>query len=99
MRQPPEKYYDTLETVQDKKTNLFDKLTQILLPVLTIAGFMFTSFKNPKVGLIFNLAAQIFWFYSAYQSWKRANQIGILITTSVISLFLIYGVINYWFLS
>ena len=85
--------------MQDKKTGLFDKLTQVLLPILTILGFMFTSFKNPKIGLTFNLAAQVFWFYSAYQAWKKANQIGILITTTVIAFFLIYGVINYWFLS
>jgi riboflavin transporter FmnP len=77
---------------------LFDKATQILLPILTILGFLFTSLKNPELGLIFNLISQVFWLYSAWQSWKKAGQIGIFITSIIITLILLYGVINYWIL-
>ncbi len=78
-------------------SSFFDKLTQILLPLLTIIGFAFTSFKKPEIGLIFNLSAQIFWFYAAWQAWKKAKQIGIFLTTVAICAFSLYGVINYWF--
>jgi hypothetical protein len=81
-----------------KKEELFNKTTQIMLPTLTILGFLFTSLKRPDLGLIFNLSAQIFWFYSAWQAWKKANQIGILITTFIITAIVLYGVINYWFI-
>lgn len=81
-----------------EKLSLFNKLTQVFLPLLTILGFAFTAFKMPEVGLIFNLLAQVFWFYAAWQAWKKAKQIGIFLTTLAISIFLIWGVINYWFL-
>ena len=77
---------------------LFNKATQIFLPLLTILGFMFTSFKKPEIGLAFNLLAQIFWLYSGYVAWKKANQIGIFITSIIITVLLMYGVVNYWFL-
>lgn len=77
---------------------LFNKATQIFLPALTILGFMFTSFKKPEIGLVFNLASQVFWLYSGYMAWKKANQVGIFITSIIIMFFLIYGVINYWFI-
>lgn len=78
--------------------NLFNKATQIALPLLTTLGFLFTSIKRPDVGLSFNLVAQIFWLYSGYQAWKKANQIGIFITSLIITLIVSYGVINYWFI-
>jgi riboflavin transporter FmnP len=77
---------------------LFDKATQILLPIFTILGFLFTSLKKPELGLIFNLISQVFWLYAAWQSWKKAGQIGIFITSIIISIILLYGVINYWIL-
>jgi len=80
-----------------QETTLFHKLTQVLLPILTIVGFMLTSFKRPDLGLIFNLLAQIFWLYASWQAWKNAKQVGIFITSLIITLLLIYGVINYWF--
>ena len=89
-------YYNLI--MAKKQSSFFDKLTQIFLPILTIIGFAFTSFKKPEIGLVFNLTAQIFWFYAAWQAWKKAGQIGILLTTSAICAFLIYGVINYWLL-
>lgn len=82
-----------------KNTNkpaLFDQTTQFALPVFTIMGFLLTSLKMPELGLIFNLIAQIFWLYASWQAWKKANQIGILITTIIITLILLYGIANYW---
>lgn len=81
-----------------EKSSIFDKVTQVLLPFFTILGFALTSLKQPGLGLIFNLIAEIFWLYSAWVSWKKANQIGILITTVILTIIIAYGVINYWFL-
>jgi hypothetical protein len=81
-----------------KKQVIFDRVTQVCLPTFTILGFAFTSMKKPELGLIFNLMAQAFWLYSSWQAWKKANQIGIFLTTIAITLILLYGVINYWFL-
>ena len=77
--------------------SLFNRLTQFLLPSLTIIGFLFTSMKEPQMGLAFNLAAQIFWLYSGWQAWKKAKQIGIFINSLIITAILLYGVLNYWF--
>ena len=76
----------------------FHKATQVFLPTFTILGFLLTSLKKPQFGLIFNLIAQIFWLYAAWQAWKKAHQIGILVTTFFITIIVVYGVINYWFL-
>ena len=77
---------------------IFNKVTQILLPTLTILGFYFTAIKKPELGLIFNLSAQVFWLYASWQAWKKAGQVGIFITTLIITVIVSYGVINYWFL-
>jgi riboflavin transporter FmnP len=76
----------------------FDNATQILLPVFTVIGFLLTGLKKPEIGLLISLISQIFWFYTAWQSWKKANQVGILITTSIVTVVLLFGVINYWFI-
>lgn len=81
-----------------KENTLFNKLTQIFLPLLTISGFFFTSIKKPELGLIFNLSAQVFWLYASWKAWKEAKQIGIFVTTLAITAITLYGVINYWFL-
>jgi hypothetical protein len=75
----------------------FDKATQILLPTFTVIGFLLTGLKMPQIGLLVSLISEIFWFYTAWQSWKKANQIGILITTIIVTIVLLFGVINYWF--
>ncbi|MEK7571723.1 MAG: hypothetical protein AAB553_05615 [Patescibacteria group bacterium] len=77
---------------------IFNKSTQIFLPALTILGFYFTSIKQPEYGLVLNLSAQIFWLYSGWQAWKKAGQVGIFITSLIITAILMYGVINYWLL-
>jgi len=76
----------------------FDKVTQILLPIFTIAGFLLTSFKMPQFGLPIQLLAQVVWLYSGYQAWKKANQIGIFVTSIVLTFIVIFGIINYWIL-
>jgi hypothetical protein len=71
---------------------------QIGLVGFTMLGFLLTGFKLPQYGLIANLISEIFWVYSSYKAWKEADQIGIFVTTIVITLILAWGVANYWFL-
>ena len=75
---------------------LMDKIANIFLPIFTISGFLLTSLKLPQWGLAFNLSSEIFWLYSSYWAWREAKQIGIFITTIVITIILIGGVVNYW---
>lgn len=81
-----------------KKEKLFNQFTQILLPTFTILGFLFTALKKPEFGLLFNLTAQVFWIYSSWKAWRNAGQIGIFITTIVLTCIVLFGVINYWIL-
>lgn len=80
------------------KKNTFNTIAQFCLTFFTVLGFLLTSMKMPEYGLIAALVSQIFWFYSSYKAWKEANQFGIFINTIFISLTIVYGVINYWFL-
>ncbi len=75
----------------------FDKLTQILLPVLTVGGYFLTANKMPKAGFIIATISQVFWLYTSYQSYKKAGQVGILITTIVMTIINLYGIYNWWF--
>ena len=72
-------------------------LLQIGLVVCTGLGFLLTSLKLPHYGVIANLIGQVFWVYSSYRAWREADQIGIFLSTIIITLILIYGVTNYWF--
>lgn len=80
------------------KRSYFQILTQVLLPAFTISGFALTSLKMPEWGLLVTLCAQVFWLYASWQSWKKADQIGIFITTLFITVIVAAGVINYWIL-
>lgn len=71
---------------------------QVGLVGFTALGFLLSALKLPQYGLTANLISEIFWIYSSYKAWKEANQIGIFITTIIITCILIGGVINYWFL-
>jgi hypothetical protein len=82
--------------MQQDRRRLFDAVSNICLPFFTILGFSLTALKMPQWGLVSSLISEIFWFYSAYRAWKDANQIGILITTAIVTLVLLGGVINYW---
>jgi hypothetical protein len=75
---------------------MFNAFMQIGLVGFTGLGFLLTSLKLPQYGLVANLISQIFWLYSAYQAWRKANQIGIFINTIAITLILLFGVFNYW---
>jgi len=81
-----------------KKHLTLNNTAQISLVVFTMLGFLLTSLKLPAYGLIFNLIAQVFWLYSSYKAWKNANQVGIFINTILITLVVLWGIINYWFL-
>ena len=71
-------------------------LMQIGLVGFTMLGFLLTSLKLPQYGVIANLISEIFWIYSAYKAWKEANQVGMFISTLIVTAILIFGVINYW---
>jgi hypothetical protein len=79
-----------------RKLISFNAFVQIGLVVFTGLGFLLTAMKLPQYGLAANLVAQVFWLYSAYQAWRRADQIGILIASVLITLILLGGLINYW---
>lgn len=81
-----------------KKYLTFNTFAQVGLVVFSILGYLLTSLKFPQYGLIAALVSEIFWFYSSYKGWKEANQIGMFITTIIITLVLIFGVVNYWFM-
>lgn len=81
-----------------KDRNIFDKIAQFALPALTIGATLLISLKHSGWGIVVNLAAQPFWLYSSWKAYKQAGQSGMLITTIVMVLVLIYGVINYFFI-
>lgn len=76
----------------------YNTVFQFCLVIFTVLGFLFTSLKMPAYGLIFNLISQVFWIYSSYKAWKKADQVGIFINTIIITCIILFGVINYWFL-
>lgn len=80
----------------DNKRNLFNQITQIALPILTISVQIAIALKLPQWGLIINMIAQPFWIYSAWKSYKQAGQIGLLVTTIIVTIVIGLGIINYW---
>jgi len=94
-------YYSRMRNDQDSDRALkldFNTVTQFLLPAFTLGAMLLISFKQPHWGLIMNLIAQIFWLYSGWKAWKKANQIGIFINAVVFTAIVIFGIINYWFI-
>jgi len=80
-----------------KNKKIVNILAQIMLPLLTISGQLATSLKYPEFGLILNMLAQPFRLYSSWQSFKKAKQIWIFITTVVFTIITAFGIINYRF--
>lgn len=78
------------------ESSLFNKTTQIALPVMTIAVQAAIALKLPQWGLVINMLAQPFWIYSAWKSYKQAGQIGLLVTTLIVTVIIGLGIINYW---
>ena len=77
----------------------FNLITQIAIPVLTVSAQVAIALKYPQWGLIINMLAQPFWLYSSWKAYKKAGQIGIFITTILITLVIGFGIINYWLLN
>lgn len=77
---------------------IFNKSSQILIPLFTVLGFLLISMQRADLGLIFNMIAQPFWFYSTWKSYKEAGQYGLLLTTVIMTFILGYGLFNYWVL-
>lgn len=76
----------------------FNGLVQVCVVSFTLLGFLLTALKLPEWGLISNLISQPFWLYSTYKSWKNADQVGAFISTVILTVVILFGVINYWFL-
>ncbi len=79
-----------------KDNNLFNTIVQIAIPVLTISVQIAIAMKLPQWGLVINMIAQPFWIYSAWKAYKQAGQIGLLITTILVTIVIALGLINYW---
>ena len=81
-----------------KKYLNFNGFVQVAVISFTLLGFLLTAIKLPEWGLISNLISQPFWLYSSYKSWKNADQIGAFISTLILTVVILFGVINYWLL-
>ena len=75
----------------------FNAAMQAGLIVFTLLGVLLVSFKLPQYGLVFNLISEVFWLYSSYRAWREAEQFGMFVTTIVITIILLFGIVNYWF--
>ena len=84
--------------MEENKYLTWNSIAQVCLVGFTMLGFLLIALKLPQYGLLANLVAEIFWIYSSYKAWKEANQIGIFINTIFITLIIIWGIVNYWFL-
>ena len=78
--------------------NLFNSISQIAIPTLTIGAQISIALKYPQWGLVINLMVQPFWLYSTWKSYKEAGQIGLFVTAVMMTIVIIAGIINYWFL-
>ena len=76
----------------------FNMVAQVCLVFFTVLGFLLTSLKLPEWGLFANLVSQGFWLYSTYRAWKEADQVGMFINAIIITIIILGGIINYWFL-
>jgi hypothetical protein len=74
---------------------MFNKITQVAMPVLTITAQVAVAMKYPQWSLVINLIAQPFWLYSAWKSYKQAGQIGFLISAILLTFIMIFGIYNY----
>ncbi|MDD5489419.1 MAG: hypothetical protein PHP25_01915 [Candidatus Moranbacteria bacterium] len=79
-----------------QKEKIFDQVTQFAIPGLTVAATVVIAMKMPQWGLFLNLASQPFWLYSSWKAYKKAGQIGILITTVIMIIVISFGLVNYW---
>jgi hypothetical protein len=73
-----------------------DRLSQYAIPLLTVGGYALTSLKLPAWGLLVGLLAQPFWLYSSHRAYRQAGQSGLLVSSILMTIVLLYGVANYW---
>lgn len=85
------------EQIQENRS-LFNDVSQVAVPTLTVAVQVAMAMKLPQWGLVINMIAQPFWIYSAWKAYKGAGQIGLLITTIIVTIVIGLGLINYWLL-
>jgi uncharacterized membrane protein (UPF0136 family) len=82
--------------MESRGERIWNMVVQVCLPGFTILGFLLTSIKLPQYGLISGLVSEIFWAYASYRAWKE-GQWGIAVTTVIVTIIFIYGILNYWF--
>ena len=82
----------------EKNKNLFNTITQVVIPVFTVAASIAIALKYPQWGLVINLISQPFWIYSSWKAYKKAGQIGLLITTIMVTIVILFGIVNYFFM-
>lgn len=76
---------------------MFNKITQVAMPVLTISAQIAVALKYPQWSLVINMAAQPFWLYSSWKSYKQAGQIGLFVSAILMTIIMAFGIFNYWF--
>jgi len=80
----------------NQNRNTFDLISQFAIPALTIGAQVAIAAKYPQWGLIINMSAQPFWFYSGWKAYKQAGQVGIVVTTVIFAVVTGIGIMNYW---
>ena len=81
----------------DKNKSLFNMVTQVAIPVLTVGTQIAIALKYPQWGLVINLISQPFWIYSSWKAYKKAGQVGLLVTTIMVTIVICLGIVNYFF--
>ena len=81
----------------EKDKSLFNTITQVAIPVLTVGTQIAIALRYPQWGLVINLISQPFWIYSSWKAYKNAGQVGLLVTTLMVTIVIILGIINYFF--
>lgn len=78
--------------------SLMGRTTQWLLPLFTVGEFALVSFKLPAWSMLFSLASLPFWFTNSWAMWRDCRRAGALISTAATTVFILFGVANYWLL-
>ena len=81
----------------EKDKSLFNTITQVAIPVLTVGTQIAIALRYPQWGLVINLISQPFWIYSSWKAYKNAGQVGLLVTTLMVTIVIFLGIIIYFF--
>ena len=81
----------------EKNKSFFNTITQIAIPVLTVGTQIAIALKYPQWSLVINLISQPFWIYSSWKAYKKAGQVGLLVTTLMVTVVICLGIFNYFF--